>query len=141
MEKNHHFESDEEGGARRMKILLYLMQFIFIYGFFILGQLLRELFNIQLPGSIIGFMLMFTALSLKLVPLRFVESGAMLLLSFLPLFFIPATVGVIEYLHVFAGKGFFLIAIVILSTLLTMAASGWTSQYLGGRIEARKEQK
>lgn len=122
-----------------MKILLYLLQFIFIYGFFILGQLLRELFAIPLPGSILGFLLMFTALSLKLVPLRFVESGATLLLSFLPLFFIPATVGVIEYIDVFAGKGFFLIAVIIVSTLLTMAASGWTSQYLGRRIRTGKE--
>lgn len=86
-------------------------------------------------------MLMFTALLLKLFPLRFVESTATLLLSFLPLYFIPATVGVIDYLGVFAGKGFFLIALIIVSTLLTMAASGSTSQYLGRRIEAGKEQK
>ena len=122
-----------------MKILLFVLQFIFIYGFFLLGQLLRELFNIPLPASIIGFMLMFTALSLKLVPLRFVESGAMLMLSFLPLFFIPATVGVIEYIEVFAGKGSLLIALLIFSTLLTMAASGWTSQFLGRKNETEKE--
>ncbi|RLQ90963.1 CidA/LrgA family protein [Planomicrobium sp. Y74] len=124
-----------------MKFLIFILQFIFIYGFFFLGQLLCELFSIPLPGSIIGFMLMFAALSLKLFPLRFVESTATLLLSFLPLYFIPATVGVIEYFDVFAGKGFFLIAVVIISTLLTMAASGLTSQYLGRRIESRKEQE
>ena len=83
---------------------------------------------------------MFLALSLKLFPLRFVESGATLLLSFLPLFFIPATVGVIDYIDVFAGKGAFLIAILIVSTLLTMAASGWTSQYLGNRTRTEKRE-
>lgn len=124
-----------------MKFLVFLLQFIFIYGFFFLGQLLRELLSIPLPGSIIGFMLMFAALALKLFPLRLVDSTATLLLSFLPLFFIPATVGVINYIDVFAGKGFFLIVAVIVSTLLTMAASGSTSQYLGRRIEAGKEQK
>lgn len=122
-----------------MKGLIFLLQFIFICGFFILGQLLREFFSIPLPGSILGFMLMFLALTLKLFPLRFVESGAMLLLSFLPLFFIPATVGVIEYLDIFAGKGFFLVAIIISSTLLTMAGSGLTSQYLSRQSEIRKE--
>lgn len=121
-----------------MKILFFVLQFIFIYGFFLLGQLLRELFNIPLPGSIIGFLLMFIALSLKLFPLRFVESGATLVLSFLPLFFIPATVGVIEYIDVFAGKGAFLIAILIFSTILTMAASGWISQHLGRQNESTK---
>ncbi len=124
-----------------MKFFLILFQAIFIYGFFLLGQLLRELFSIPLPGSIIGLMLLFFALSLKLFPLRFVDSAATLLLSFLPLFFIPATVGVIDYIDVFAGKGVFLIAIIIFSTLLTMAASGWMSQALGQRLEAGKERK
>lgn len=122
-----------------MKILIYLLQFIFIYGFFLLGQLLRELFSLPLPGSILGFLLMFAALMLKLFPLRFVESGATVLLAFLPLFFIPATVGVIEYLNVFTGKGTLLIAIIIFSTLLTMAGSGWVSQYLGRRTAVEKE--
>ena len=121
-----------------MKILLLVLQFIFIYGFFLLGQLLRELFNIPLPGSIIGFMLMFIALSLKLFPLRFVESGATLLLSFLQLFFVPAKVGVIDYIDVFAGKGALLVVLIIFSTLLTMAASGWTSQFLGRQRETEK---
>jgi len=121
-----------------MKLLFFVIQFIFIYGFFLLGQLLRELFNIPLPGSILGFMLMFIALTLKLFPLRFVESGATMLLSFLPLFFIPATVGVIDYIDVFTGKGAYLIVLIIFSTLLTMAASGWTSQFLGRHKETEK---
>ncbi|WP_422121948.1 CidA/LrgA family protein [Planococcus sp. X10-3] len=122
-----------------MKVLMFFLQFIFIYGFFLLGQLLRELLNIPLPGSILGFMLMFIALTLKLFPLRFVESGATLLLSFLPLFFIPATVGVIDYLDVFTGKGALLIVLIIFSTLLTMAGSGWVSQYLGRQSKTGKE--
>lgn len=122
-----------------MKQLMFLLQFIFIYGFFLLGQLLRELFDIPLPGSILGFLLMFSALMLKLVPLRFVESGASLLLSFLPLFFVPATVGVIDYLDVFTDKGVFLIVIIIFSTMLTMAGAGGISQYLERQAATRKE--
>lgn len=122
-----------------MKSLTIFLQLILIYAFFLLGQWLRDLFNVPLPGSIIGFILMFAALLLKLLPLRWVESGASLLLAFLPLFFIPATVGVMEYGDIFIGKGMFLIAILIFSTLLTMAASGLTSQYLARRSSARKE--
>lgn len=122
-----------------MKSLTIFLQLILIYAFSLLGQWLRDLFNVPLPGSIIGFILMFAALLLKLVSLRWVESGASLLLAFLPLFFIPATVGVMEYGDIFIGKGMFLIAILIFSTLLTMAASGLTSQYLARRFSARKE--
>ncbi|WP_203333950.1 CidA/LrgA family protein [Planococcus beigongshangi] len=122
-----------------MKLLVLLLQIGFLYGFFILGQLLRELFSIPLPGSILGLILMFTALSLKLFPLRWVDSGATLLLAFLPLFFIPATVGIVDYFDVFTGKGVLLIVVLILSTILTMAGSGLTSQYLSRRSEAGKE--
>ncbi|WP_268809842.1 CidA/LrgA family protein [Planococcus sp. CAU13] len=118
---------------------MLLLQISFLYGFFILGQLLRELFSIPLPGSILGLMLMFIALLLKIVPLEWVDSGAALLLSFLPLFFIPATVGVIDYFDVFAGKGAFLVVVLILSTLLTMAGAALTSQHLSRRFEAGKE--
>lgn len=122
-----------------MKLLVLLLQIGFLYGFFILGQLLRELFSIPLPGSILGLILMFTALSLKLFPLRWVDSGATLLLAFLPLFFIPATVGIVDYFDVFTGKGVLLIVVLILSTILTMAGSGLISQYLSRRSEAGKE--
>lgn len=141
MEKTLAVGPEMKGGAADVKILLFILQFVFIYGFFLLGQLLRQLFDIPLPGSIIGFMLMFIALTLKLFPLRFVESGGMLLLSFLPLFFIPATVGVIEYIDVFAGKGTLLIVLIIFSTLLTMAGSGWTSQFLGRKNKPETEEK
>lgn len=62
-----------------------------------------------------------------------------MLLAFLPLFFIPATVGIVDYFDVFTGKGVLLIVVLILSTILTMAGSGLTSQYLSRRSEAGKE--
>lgn len=122
-----------------MKFLTIFLQLVIVYGFFLLGDWLRELFNVPLPASIIGFLLLFAALMLKFFPLRWIESGATFLLAFLPLYFIPATVGAIEYGDVFTGKGIFLIAILIFSTLLTMAVSALTSQYMARHSAERKE--
>lgn len=123
-----------------MKFIKIFLQLVLIYGFFLLGQGLREFFNLPLPGSIIGFLLLFAALIFKIFPIRWVESGAVSLLAFLPLYFIPATVGVIDYRHIFTGKGIWLIAILIASTLLTMAVSGYASQYMARHSTKRKEQ-
>lgn len=123
-----------------MKFITLFLQLVLIYGFYLLGQWLREFFNLPLPGSIIGFLLLFAALIFKIYPIRWIESGASSLLAFLPLYFIPATVGVVDYRHIFTGKGIWLIAILIASTLLTMAISGYASQFMAGLSAKRKEQ-
>lgn len=121
-----------------MKFLIIFIQLIVLYGFYLTGEWLRGSFNLPLPGSIIGFLLLFAALLLKIYPLRWIESGAQFLLAFLSLYFIPATVGVMQYGDVFTGKGLWLIVIVMASTLLTMAVSALLSQWTSRR-SAEKE--
>jgi holin-like protein len=111
-----------------MKFLLVFIQLAVLYGFYLLGEWLREFLDLPLPGSIIGFLLLFAALLLKIYPLKWIESGAHFLLAFLSLYFIPATVGVINYWDIFIGKGVWLLVIAVFSTLLTMAVSALLSQ-------------
>lgn len=118
-----------------MKVIYILLQLLAITGFYILGEALQNFFNIPLPGSIIGFLLLFAALMLKIYPLEWIDSGAHFLLAFLSLYFIPATVGVVEYGELFSGKGILLVPIVMVSTFLAMASSGWVSQYSSERKE------
>ncbi len=120
-----------------MKFLIIFIQLIVLYGFYIVGEWLRDLFDLPLPGSIIGFLLLFIALLLKIYPLKWIESGAQFLLAFLSLYFIPATVGVIQYGELFTGKGLWLIVIASVSTLLTMGVSATLSQWSAGRNDER----
>lgn len=120
-----------------MKFLITFTQLIVLYGFYVTGEWLRDLFDLPLPGSIIGFLLLFIALLLKIYPLRWIESGAQFLLAFLSLYFIPATVGVIQYGDLFTGKGLWLIAIAMFSTLLTMGVSAVLSQWASRRTDER----
>ncbi len=118
-----------------MKLIYTSFHLLAIVGFYLLGEKLQDLLNIPLPGSIIGFLILFTALMLKIYRLEWIESGAHFVLAFLPLYFVPATVGVIEYGYLFSGKGIVLIPIVMVSTFLTMASAGWVSQYAAARKE------
>ncbi|OKL35476.1 CidA/LrgA family protein [Domibacillus mangrovi] len=123
-----------------MKFIKVILQMVLLYIFYIGGVWLSDRLHLPLPGSIIGLLLLWTALMLKICPLNWIESGANFILSYLPLFFIPATVGVMNYFHVFAGKGILLILIVVFSTLITMAIAGYTSQYFAGREETKRKE-
>lgn len=123
-----------------MKLIKIFLQIILLYLFNIAGGWLSDRLHLPLPGSIVGLLLLWAALMLKIFRLKWVESGANFILSYLPLFFIPATVGVMNYFHVFAGKGMMLILIVVVSTLMTMGIAAYTSQYFAGREENKRKE-
>ncbi|MGM0898415.1 MAG: CidA/LrgA family protein [Bacillota bacterium] len=123
-----------------MKIIRIVLQLLVLYGFLLIGEAIQALLNLPMPGSIIGFLLLFLALLLKIYPLEWIDAGATFLLSFLSLYFIPATVGVVEYGPLFSGRGVLLLPIVIVSTLVTMAAAGLASQVIANRSASRKEE-
>ena len=116
-----------------MRYIKIVLQIIVLYGFVLLGNWLRDLLHLPLSGSIIGLLVLLAVLSLKVFRLEWIESGSNFLLSYLPLYFIPATVGVMNYGHIFTGKGFLLIPITIISTFLTMGISSYISQFLANK--------
>lgn len=67
---------------------------------------------------------------LGIVRAEWVEKGALLLIKYLPLLFLPITVGIITFFDVFIGKGFLIIIIVLISTALVMISTGMISQFL-----------
>lgn len=121
------------------KGMTIVVQVAFLYGFVILGNALKHWLHLPLSGPIVGLLLLWAALSLKLIHIQWVEAGSLFLLSYLPIYFIPATVGIINYGHVFRGKGILLIVIVIISTLMTLWASSYTSHLITTRIHQPKK--
>jgi|SRR5690625_2617083 len=103
---------------------------IILYSFYLLGNWIQMSLNLFIPGSVIGMILLFLLLLIKGVKITWIEEGAAFLINNLPLFFIPATVGIIDYFSLFSGKGFLLIIIVLVSTAMVMSVSGRVSQRL-----------
>lgn len=66
--------------------------------FFALGELAGELMNHFIPGSVIGMMLLFTALCLKWVKPERIKPVAKFLCDNMALFFVPAGVGIVNAL-------------------------------------------
>lgn len=65
--------------------------------------------------------------------------GANLLLSVMTLFFVPATVGIMNYFHIFQGKGSLLILLIIFSTVLVMLSSGFVAEKWNKKSVGRED--
>lgn len=109
---------------------LLIIHIIILYIFSLVGTWIKDLFNLSVPGSVVGLLLLFILLMINVIKLEWIEDGAQFLISNLVFFFIPATVGVMNYFDLFKGKGILLILVVLISTILVMGISGLVSQYL-----------
>lgn len=122
-----------------MKLLKIFIQIIGLYLFYLLGDFLSDLLKLPIPGSIVGLLLLFICLHFKFIPDTYIKDGAGVLLAWLPLFYIPAIVGVVQYPEFLSGKGAILIGITLVSTLLTMIVVGRVSELYEKKMKARKE--
>ncbi len=102
------------------KIIKIILQISLLFLFYYIGETIQELFSLFIPGSIIGMLLFFALLTTKFFQVEWVSDGIDLLMKDMPIFFVPVTVGVIQYLDFFVGKGSLMIPIVMLSTFLVI---------------------
>lgn len=113
-----------------MKYFIMILQISVLFLFNFIGQLIQGYFSLGIPGSLIGMLLLFCMLILKIFPLVWIQLGVDFLLKDIPFFFIPVTVGVVQYLSFFYGKGSLTILLVIISTFLVIGVSGAVTNFL-----------
>jgi len=113
-----------------MKWLKIVVQLAVLFGIYEIGVFIQSALGLFIPGSVIGLILLFLVLMTGMIPVTWIESGSKLMNKHLVLFFIPATVGIMNYYKLFAGKGILLIVIVLFSTACVMGAAGLVSQTL-----------
>ncbi len=107
--------------------------------FYSVGVFIQHLLELAIPGSIIGMLLLFLALSTKIIPVRYIEEGSTFILRHMPLLFLPVTVGILQFLNVFSGRGILLIFITLISTVIVMVVTGFLGQKLVNRKEINKK--
>lgn len=100
-----------------------LKSLLYIFGFLLLGELLRYLFQLPIAGNILGMILIFIALRLKLIRIEDVKPASDKLIKYLVLFFIPYGVGLMAYYELIADYWIPISVAVIISSLLSMYVS------------------
>jgi holin-like protein len=101
-----------------------------LFCFLAVGEGAGRLAGIPVPGSVLGMLLLAAALRLGLLPAESVQAAADALLDNLSLLFVPAGVGLMLYLNLPARDWLAVLAALVPSTFLVLAAVGWVQQLL-----------
>ncbi|MBP1919982.1 CidA/LrgA family protein [Youngiibacter multivorans] len=99
-----------------------------ILGIYFMGEVIKVLTGLPIPGNIIGFVLLLTLLLLKVLKVSQVESVTTFLLENLTFFFIPSGVGLLSSFGLLQGSIWKLILVITITTFITMAVAGITTQ-------------
>ncbi len=96
----------------------YLIGFILISLFYSLSSFIIHEFQLPIPSSILGMILLFISLKLRIVPYLFVKDACKLFIAFMPLFFIPASMGLVVYFPELKANSLALVGSTLLSSLI-----------------------
>lgn len=112
-----------------------LRQASIILGTYFLGELLQKSFNLPVPGSVIGMLILLGSLYTGLIKLDMIEEISDFLLDHLAFFFIPAGVGLISSFSLLRGNWFAIITVSLISTIIVLVATGVIVQIImkGGK--------
>ncbi len=108
----------------------YIIQFEIILAISLIGELLNRFIPLPIPASIYGMTILFIALCTGAIKLSAVKETGKFLILLMPLMFIPAAVGLLEYWEIMKGFLTAIIVISLISTLAIIAVSGHITQFI-----------
>ncbi|WP_176063980.1 CidA/LrgA family protein [Anaeromyxobacter diazotrophicus] len=115
-----------------------LLQIAALLPFWAAGAALAAALHLPVPGPVLGLGLLLAALQLGLVRPAWFEEGASWLIRHMLLFFVPAAVGVVAYPALLGGEGLRILAVVAVSTVAVMVATGAAAEAVARRRSARR---
>lgn len=113
-----------------MKVIKQLCLILIIL---FIGESINKIFQIPIPGNVIGMIILLIGLTTGILKLSMVDLISKFLLDNLAFFFIPAGVGLINSLDVIGSQWFPIFAITLLSTIIVLITTGLTVQFLKRR--------
>jgi holin-like protein len=94
------------------------------------GEIISRLFDLPIPGNVLGMGLLLIGLMSGLVDVKWIEEAVEVLLSNMALFFVPAGVGVMVYSDLIAAEWLPIIVATVVSTFVVMVVTGVLAQKL-----------
>jgi holin-like protein len=113
----------------------YTGQLVIILFFTFAGEAARYFLPLPIPANIYGLIFLLLALIFKIVRLEQVKEMGRLLVDMMPLLFVPATVGLMGSVGAFEGILIRAIVLVLATTVMVMAVSGFVAQWIIRRGE------
>ncbi len=108
-----------------MKILL---QFLIILIFTLLGELVSMILPFSFPGSLIGLLLLFLALVLKIIKVEDIKDVSSFLQKNMAFLFVPLGVGILNYFDYIQMHWLSIVLILVISTTITLTLSAYIAK-------------
>ena len=110
--------------------LKYLNQLTLIILFSFLGEVCRWVIPLPVPASIYAMVFLFLALLTKIIPEKQLAASGDFLVSLLPLLFVAPAVNLQASWDLIRGALWRILAVIIVSAVLTFVASGLVTQWI-----------
>ena len=108
----------------------YLKQLMIILTSYFLGIIIQLVFNLPIPGTVLGLILLFLALSFGIVKTEMIEDICEVLISHMSFLFIPAGVGLMTSFDMLKGKVVAFSSIIIISTFVVWIVTAYVVKFL-----------
>jgi len=105
-----------------------MRSFIIITTFLGLGKAISFVSGLPIPGSITGLILLFLALSFRLISLDLLLPAGQVLLKYMILFIVPAGVGLINHAQLLVNHWLAITVSISVSTVIVLLSVGWSYQ-------------
>lgn len=112
-----------------------LKELAIYFGITFISEIIAKLMPIKIPPSIIGIVILFALLELKVLRTEDVEMTGDYMIKIMPILFVPAGVGLIKYLDVLKIVAVPMIFVITVSTVIVMITVGVITQKL---VEKKK---
>ena len=112
------------------KQIMYLKGILIIIGFLALGNAASLMLGNFIPGSVCGMVLLFAALAAKIIKADEVRPVADFLTKNMSLFFVPASIGIMEQWGLISSSLIGWVGVILISTLLVLISVGGTQSCL-----------
>lgn len=104
---------------------------LYIFLFLVLGELIVYICNIPVAGNIVGMILIFFALQLKLIKLEDVKPASDKLLKHMVIFFLPYGVGLMVFYDLIQAHWLPIVVGTLVSTVATLYVTAIIQQKMG----------
>ena len=116
----------------------YVWQLVIILGVSFIGEVLNNLIPLPVPASIYGLVIMFVLLLAKVIKVETIRETSNFFLVTMPILFVVAGVGVIDYWDIIKPILLPAFIIMIVVTIIIMVATGYLTQWLIKTSEKRR---
>lgn len=93
-----------------------------------LGELLKKVLHLSIPGNVIGMIILLACLCTGIIKLEAIEDISKFLLDHLAFFFLPAGVGLLTCMGILQNCWQYVLIIALISTIVVMVVTGITVQ-------------